>query len=386
MIAAIESAGRVGEGIAIFQCRTTAAAPWLEMKLGKEKQMTAPIRTPADDGLYMPAEWAPHERCWMQWPTRGDVWGERFPETYRAYARVARAIAEFEPVSMVVNPEDEAQARLACGRGIDIVVLEIDDSWARDSGPIFLTDGAGHVGGVHWKFNSWGGKFAPWTNDERIGGEILKTLGMRKYRGPQILEGGSICVDGQGTLMTTQECLLNHNRNPHLTQQEIEQNLALYFGISKIIWLDRGLEDDETDGHVDMIACFAKPGTVLLAMPDDHNDPNYERMSENARRLARSRDAQGRSIEVIEVPLPRNNLRRSGGERLCQSYINFYFANGGIVVPVFDDPNDERAVKILSEVFPDRKISPVPGFEISLGGGCIHCITQQQPAGVPLTA
>lgn len=345
-------------------------------------------RMPVDDGLFMPAEWEPHARCWMQWPSRGDVWGERMPQAYQAYANVARTIARFEPVSMICRPRDEAEVRLACGRGVEIVPIEIDDSWARDSGPIFVIDGKGGVAGIHWRFNAWGNAYLGFDNDAKLGGALLAHLGMRTYRGPMIFEGGSISVDGYGTLLTTEECLLNDNRNPELSRQQIEERLALALGVRRIIWLDRGLEDDETSGHVDMIACFAGRGRVLLHGPDDRNDPNFARMRENRRRLEEARDASGKKLEIVEVPQPKRNLRREDGRRLCTSYINFYIANGGIVMPGFDDENDAIAARIVGEAFPDREVVQIPALDIAAGGGVIHCITQQQPTGkalAPLT-
>lgn len=346
--------------------------------------MKLATRAPADDGLFMPAEWEPHARCWMQWPSRGEVWGEQLPQAYAAYARVARAIARFEPVSMVCRSVDEPQVRLACGREIEIVTIEIDDSWARDSGPTFLVDGRGGVAGVHWRFNAWGNAYWPHDSDRKVGGAILEHLQMRRYDGPMTLEGGSICVDGYGTLLTTEECLFNENRNPELTRQQIEERLALYLGIRRIVWLDQGLQDDETGGHVDMIACFAGPGRVILHMPEDRGDINFMRMRENKLRLQAARDARGRRLEVIEVPQPRRNLRRPDGRRLTTSYVNFYIANGGIVMPSFDDPNDAAAAEIIGAAFPDREVVQVPALDIAAGGGVIHCITQQQPRGEAL--
>lgn len=347
--------------------------------------MKSSNRTPADDGLFMPAEWEPHARCWMQWPSRSEVWSEpMLPQAYAAYAKVARAIRRFEPVSMVCNPADEAQARLACGREVDVVPIEIDDSWARDSGPIFVTDGKGHVAGVHWRFNAWGNAYWPHDKDAKVGGAILERLKMRRYEGPMILEGGSICADGYGTLLTTEECLFNDNRNPELTRQQIEERLALHLGVRRIVWLNQGLEDDETGGHVDMIACFAGPGRVLLHMPEDRSDVNYGRMRENRQRLEAARDGRGQKLEVIEVPQPKRNLRRPDGRRLSTSYVNFYIANGGIVMPGFDDPNDKAAAEIIGAAFPGREVVQVPALDIAAGGGVIHCITQQQPAGEAL--
>ena len=346
--------------------------------------MKLDMRLPADDALFMPAEWEPHTRCWMQWPSREEIWKPNLPEVYMAYANVARSIAGFEPVSMICRPADEAQAKLACGKEIEIVPIEIDDSWSRDSGPVFVTDGRGHTAGVHWRFNAWGNTYQNFENDAKVGGEILEHLGMRRYAGPMVLEGGSISADGYGTLLTTEECLLNENRNPELSRQQIEERLALSLGVRRIIWLDRGLEDDETDGHVDMIASFAGPGRVLLHMPDDKGDLNYFRMQENKKRLEAAKDARGKKLEIIEVPQPKFQLRREDGRRLCTSYVNSYIANGAVIMPTFDDPNDEVAARILADAFPDREIVPVRALEIAAGGGCIHCITQQQPAGEAL--
>lgn len=320
----------------------------------------------------------------MQWPTRAELWGERLPQIYRAYADVARAIAHFEPVVMVARPEDERQARLVCGHDIEMAPLPIDDSWSRDTGPIFVTDGKGGVAGVHWPFNAWGNAYPHYENDAAVGRRILERLGMRVYAGPMVLEGGSVCVDGQGTLLTTEECLLSDTRNPELTRQEIEEILALFFGIRKVVWLGLGLEDDETGGHVDMIACFARPGRILLHMPDDKSDPNYARMMDNRARLTHETDAQGRPFEIIEVPQPAEQFRRTDGRRLCTSYINFYIANGGIVMPAYNDPHDAAAARIIGAAFPGREIVQVPGLDIAHGGGNIHCITQQQPAGAAL--
>mgnify|MGYP003667624821 FL=1 len=338
-------------------------------------------RTPVDDGFFMPAEWEPHERCWMQWPSRSEVWNDRLPQVHAAYAQVARAIAPFEPVSMVCRPEEETEARLACGRDVELVALLIDDSWARDTGPIFVTDGKGRVAGTHWRFNGWGNTYHNYENDAAVGGLILDRLGLKSYSGNMVLEGGAISADGYGTLLTTEECLLNDNRNPELNQQQIEEILALTLGVARIIWLEKGLEDDETSGHVDMIACFAGEGRVLLHMPENKSDPNHARMQDNKLRLAAAKDARGQKLEVIEIPQPKRNLRRSDGRRLCTSYVNSYIANGAVIMPTYDDPNDDVAAAILADVFPERRIVPVPALDIAQGGGAVHCITQQQPKG-----
>lgn len=349
------------------------------------KRLDADDRCPVRDGLYMPAEWEPHARSWMVWPCRLEPWGsaEGLLRAQVGTARLARAISGFEKVTMVVRPQDKDEARMALGKGIEVLELDVDDSWARDSGPVFVTDGREGVAGVHWRFNAWGNKYHPCENDAALGGRMIDALDMRRYDGPMILEGGSIAVDGAGTLITTEQCLLNSNRNPNLSRQQIEERLALYLGVSKIIWLGEGLEDDETDGHVDNIACFAGPGRVMVYAPRSNGDTNDRVMRDNLARLKAARDAKGRALEIIEVPEPARRARHDG-RRLDMSYINFYYTNYGVVMPSFDDPADSEALQVMKKAFPDRRIVQVPCLDIVQGGGGIHCITQQQPAGQAL--
>jgi len=349
------------------------------------KRLDADDRCPVRDGLFMPAEWEPHARTWMMWPCRPEPWGsgEGMLRARLAHSNVARAISGFEKVTMAVKPRDMDEARLMMGRGIEILEVEIDDSWARDAGPIFVTDGREGVAGVHWRFNAWGNKYIGFDNDAAFGRTVIEALDMRRYDGPMVLEGGSVCVDGEGTLITTEQCLLNANRNPNLTRQQIEERLALYLGVTRIIWLGEGLEDDETDGHVDNIACFAGPGRVMVYAPSESEGLNARVMRDNIARLKAARDARGRTLEIIEVPQP-SPRERHDGRRLDMSYINFYFANYGIVMPSFDDPMDAVALEVMTKTFPDRRIVQVPALDIVEGGGGIHCITQQQPAGRPL--
>jgi len=351
------------------------------------RRLDADDRCPVRDGLYMPAEWSDHARTWMAWPCRLEPWGsgEGLLRAQVSVARVARAISGFEKVAMAVRPHEIDEARLAIGKGIEIVSVELDDSWARDTGPIFVTDGRGGVAGVHWRFNAWGNKYKPHEFDAEFGGLVIDALDMRRYDGPMVLEGGSIAVDGEGTLITTEQCLLNANRNPNLSKQQIEERLALYLGVTKIIWLGEGLEDDETDGHVDNIACFAGPGRVMVYKPRSPNDLNGRVMADNIARLKSARDARGRPLEIIELPEPEPQERHDG-RRLDMSYINFYYTNFGIVMPSFDDACDADALRIMEKSFPDRRIVQVPTLDIVQGGGGIHCITQQQPAGNALVA
>lgn len=328
----------------------------------------------------MPAEWEPHSRCWMAWPCRDEVWGEQMDAARTAYADVARAIADFEPVTLVCNPSDVAEASLTLGNGtaIDVVSMEIDDSWLRDSGPTFLLDRNGHLAGAHWRFNAWGQKYQPYSRDAVVAKRILKHVGARRFRAPFVLEGGAIHVDGEGTVLTTEQCLLNPNRNPDITKAQVEQNLRDWLGVSTVIWLPEGIEDDETDGHVDEIACFVRPGVVLALSTDDKSDGNFDTLQTNLDILRSAKDAKGRPLQVIEVPQPAR--QEHNGKRLSLSYVNFYIANGGVVIPAFDVAEDERAFRIIRDAFPNRRVVQVHARDIFLGGGGIHCITQQQPA------
>ncbi|MFO1237245.1 MAG: agmatine deiminase family protein [Alphaproteobacteria bacterium] len=336
---------------------------------------------PVRDQFYMPAEWARHERTWMQWPCRVAPWGspEGMALARQAYGVVARTIARFEPVTMVVRPQDRAEAQLVLGPKIEVFEAPIDDSWARDSGPTFLVNGKGGRAGIQWRFNAWGTKYTPFDSDASIATKILTAQGLRVYEGPLTVEGGALHVDGAGTLLVTEQCLLNENRNPELTRQQIEARLALYLGVLRIVWLGDGLKDDETDGHVDNVACFAPGGRVLLAMPRDKADPNYPAMSDNLVRLHDARAADGGRFEVVELPLPHAVRTRHDGSRLEMSYVNYYACNGAIVMPAFGDKADEEARRILADVYPEREIVQIDAMPIVEGGGGVHCITQQQP-------
>jgi agmatine deiminase len=335
-------------------------------------------RTPADDGFFMPAEWAPHERCWMAWPCRDSLWGEGLAAARAAYAAVAKAISAFEPVTMLANAEELEEAGAQCGPDVSCQAMPLDDSWMRDSGPSFVIDGKGGLAGVDWRFNAWGGKFQPYDQDALTAERLLAQLSLPRYAAPLVLEGGSIHVDGEGTLLTSEECLLHPNRNPDLTRVDIEELLRRYAGVESFVWLGEGLDKDDTDGHVDNIACFVRPGVVMAVTCDDPADRNHAIMKDNLARLAKARDAKGRALEVIELPLPREP-RYLDGQRLALSYVNYYIANGGVVMPSFGDANDAQAFEIVSRAFPGRKVVQVEAGAILVGGGGIHCITQQQP-------
>lgn len=335
------------------------------------------MSTPATDGFRMPAEWSRHARCWMAWPVREETFPNGLPAARAAYAEVARAIAQFEPVTMICPESEVAEVSLACGRGVDVLPLVSSDSWIRDNGPSFVVDGAGNVAGVHWRFNAWGENYKDYQPDTRVAAALLERLGLRRYEAPLIMEGGAFHVDGEGTLLTTEQCLLHQNRNPHLTKREIEAHLRDHLGVSHFIWLGQGYEDDETDGHVDEIACFVRPGVVLTLTTDDTADPNYRVFQDNLERLRKARDAAGRNLEIVTLRTPAR--RDHNSVRLTLSYTNFYLANGGVIVPSFEDPADDEALRTFRRLFPDRQVVPVRALDIVMGGGGIHCITQQQP-------
>ena len=333
----------------------------------------------------MPAEWLPHERCWMAWPCNAKLWGEGLDAARHAYARVARTIARFEPVIMVANPDHCAQALNLCGADVQVLPLSINDSWMRDTGPSFLLDAQRRVAGVDWQFNNYGNKYGEpeftYQNDAATAKRILDHVAARRFAAPLVLEGGSIHTDGEGTLLTTEQCLLNPNRNPQLSRREIEERLKNYLGIARIVWLGRGLQDDDTDGHVDNLACFVRPGVVMALTSTDPQDANYLILQDNLQRLRAARDVGGRSLEIIEVEQPRKRMHR--GVRLAMSYINFYLANGAVIMPSFDQPEyDDAAARVAAKAFPEREVVQVPGGDIIKGGGNVHCITQQQPRGM----
>jgi agmatine deiminase len=356
--------------------------------------------TPSADGFRMPGEFEPHSGCWMAWPERPDNWRCGAKPGQLAFAAVAEAIAISEPVTMGVSDAQFEHCRSLLSPAIRVVELATDDAWMRDSGPTFVVGGDGGRRGVDWIFNAWGGLegglYFPLDRDDRVARKVLEVEGADRYRAPIVLEGGSIHVDGEGTVLTTEECLLNPNRNPRLSREQIEQVLRDYLGAEKVIWLGRGVLDDETDGHVDNLACFARPGTVLLTWTDDEEDPQH-RISRDAReRLEAATDAAGRSLEVVLLPSPgpleisaeeaegvdaaEGTIPRRAGDRLAASYVNFYLGNSRIVYPLLDPRHDEEAAAILRRVFPEREVVGVAAREILLGGGNIHCITQQVPA------
>jgi agmatine deiminase len=329
----------------------------------------------------MPAEFASHERTVICWPARQSLYGELMSMAEDAHAQVARTIAEFEPVSMIVQPGPAVDRAIElCGGRVEIVELPIDDSWFRDSGPIYVEDGDNDRIATDWTFNGWGTKYAPWDQDDLIAGRWAERAGHRSKRIPMVLEGGSLTVDGEGTLVTTVQCLMHPNRNPTMTKLDIEERLGDELGISTVVWLPYGLADDnDTDGHVDNVAAFARPGMLVVQGCDDPDEPDWLRMNVNARWARGTADAAGRLLEVIEIPvLP---FVQIGGERCPVPYGNFYIGNGFVLVPTAGHAADADMLAIIAEQFPDREVIGLDvGPILAYGGGGIHCITQQVPA------
>ena len=331
----------------------------------------------------MPAEWAAHQCTFVSWPVQASMC---YPDDYErvcgGYIGIIEAVAEFEPVTVIVNPEDmEKVQALFSRKNIGFLPVPHNDAWLRDNGPTFVVKANGTVAGVNWKFNSWGGKYPPWDLDDKVASRILEHFGLRIFDAPLVMEGGSIHTDGEGTLITTGECLLNPNRNPGLDRGQIGDYLGKFLNAEKILWLKKGLSGDETDGHVDNVACFAAPGKVLMQVCGDPGDDNYRIVRENLEILKGETDAKGRRLEVIPVEQPPG--AEFNGKRLTLSYLNFYIVNGGIIMPVFGgeaEAADRRAEDTLREAFPGRRIRKVDGRAILREGGNVHCTTQQMPA------
>jgi agmatine deiminase len=361
--------------------------------------MTTLKTLPSRDGYRMPGEFEPHSGCWMLWPERPDNWRDGAKPAQRAFVEVAKAIAPSERVSVGVSAAQFANARRLLPPEVRVVEISTNDAWARDTGPTFVVNDRGRMRGVDWIFNAWGGLkgglYFPWDKDDAVAQKILEIEGCDRYSAPFVLEGGAIHVDGQGTLITTEECLLNPNRNPHLSRDELEKLLRQYLGIETVIWLGKGTYLDETDGHVDNLCAFTRPGEVVLTWTNDRRDPQYEISRDAYERLSDARDARGRRLKIHKLHQPgplhmtkqeaagvdaaEGSKPREAGARMAGSYVNFYIGSKRVVVPLFDPRRDAAALRKLKELFPRREIVGVQSREILLGGGNIHCITQQVP-------
>jgi agmatine deiminase len=350
----------------------------------------------------MPAEFERHSGCWMLWPERPDNWREGAKPAQAVFAAIATAISSGEPVTVGVSAAQFQNARARLPAAVRVLEVSSNDAWIRDSGPTFLIDAKGRRRGVDWSFNAWGGLngglYFPWDRDDEVAQKVLEIEGADRYRTPFVLEGGAIHVDGQGTCLTTEECLLNPNRNPGMSRADIEEQLHRYLGVTKIIWLNRGVFLDETGGHIDELACFTAPGHVALTWTEDRKDPQYEISVDAFQRLRSATDARGRELTIHKIHQPgplymtaaeaagidirTGSHPRRAGDRLPASYINFYIANGCVVMPLYDKRRDAAAMRTLQKLFPKRKVLGVTTREVLLGGGNIHCITQQVPRPV----
>lgn len=332
-------------------------------------------KDPRDFGQYMPGEWTRHSCCWMAWPCRDGLWADA-DATMRDYANVASAIANYEPVKMLVPSRKLDEARRYLGDGVEIVEMPIDDSWARDSGPNFLI-GGDRLAGSDWVFNAWGEKYEPYGDDAQMGKRILERAGAIRYPSWLVAEGGGVTVDGEGTVITTESCFLNSNRNPGRTRKEVENELCRTLGAMKVIWIPGDVEETETDGHVDGIAAFIEPGRVLVEVNPDKTDPHFAVGKVNSEVLASQTDAKGRKLELefIDEGIYHEDVWNGG----CSSYINSYLANGAVIVPGYGYDRDHSAVDTYQRLYPDREVVQVAIHSLSLGGGGVHCVTQQQP-------
>lgn len=341
--------------------------------------------TPAVLGYRMPAEWEPHDATWIAWPHERSDWPGKFETIRWVYGEIVRLLSQVERVRILVRSRDEAEAarKVLAKAGATMEAVEFfnsrtDRSWTRDYCPIFVRNRAGEVGAVDWRFNGWA-KYPNYKADESAGALIARRLGVRTWQPKLVLEGGSIDVNGAGTLLTTEECLLSpvQARNPGLGREEIESELRDHLGVKKILWLKNGIAGDDTHGHVDDLARFVDRSTVVIASERDPLDPNYQPLRENLRLLRRMSDQDGQPLRVIPLPMPQ--LVQFNGQRLPASYANFYVANRLVLVPTFNDPNDRKSLNVLSSFFPGRNIIGVHSVDLVVGLGTIHCMTMQEP-------
>jgi agmatine deiminase len=331
------------------------------------------VTTPRQEGLVQPAEWAPHEATWVAWPSHEDLWQQNLPAARQAFARMVERIARGERVEVLVP--DEAQERLARERlpehNVRTHRVPFGDIWLRDTAPIFLRDGQGAVRPVVFGFNGWGGKYVL-DHDAEVAGQVAALAGGRELRTDWILEGGALETDGRGTFLTTRQCMLNPNRNGARTEAEVEAVLRDWLGAERVLWLGDGLLNDHTDGHVDTVVRFVRPGVVVAMEARTSDDPNREALK------ALVKQAQGHGLEVVRVPSP-GRILDAEGRVMPASYVNFYISNAAVVVPTYASPFDDEAVERIGALFPGRVTVGVDARAILTGGGAFHCITQQQP-------
>lgn len=340
------------------------------------------MTTARDAGFRMRAEWHPHERTWIAWPLSKGVFGNTLAQGRKETADVIRAIAQFEPVTVVIDPNArEGSDELNGEQNVTLLELPLDDSWLRDTGPTFVNDTAGNVAGVDWTFNGWGGLY-PADNDALIAGRILQNAGIRQFASEMIFEGGAMNIDDAGTVLMTRQCFEHRTRNGGPSMSEFEAELSAQIGARKLLWLDRSLEGDSTNGHVDVVAAFTAPGHVVVQVSDDPADPDYAHLQQQLSFLEGESDAGGRPLTVHRIVGPPVS-RKPDGTRRMLSYLNFYIVNGGVIVPQYGfESADSAAIDVLKSLFPDRRVVGVITPTIAEAGGNIHCITQQQPKGI----
>ncbi|MFT3781257.1 MAG: agmatine deiminase family protein [Nibricoccus sp.] len=343
-------------------------------------------KIPLQLGFRMPAEWEPQAAIWLSWPHRKKTWPKAYHPIPAKFAEIAAAISRFEPVRFNVARSLHAVARRELDRAkadmsrIEIFAHSTDDAWCRDHGPIFVkNDRTGEIAITDWQFNAWGGKYPKFKADNGIPAKIAAKLGLRRFAHPMVLEGGSIEVDGKGALLTTEACLLNKNRNPDLSREQIERALREFLGVETIYWLGDGIEGDDTDGHVDDLSRFTPAGGIITAVESNAKDVNYRALRENLERLKSLRTPAGKKFKIIELPMPKPCF--SGEQRLPATYANYLVLNGAVLMPAFrQKKRDAEAREILADCFPDREIVPIDCLDLVLGRGTLHCISQQQPA------
>ncbi|WP_263353522.1 agmatine deiminase family protein [Acidicapsa acidisoli] len=356
-----------------------------------------PASLPRELGYKMPAEWESHEGTWIGWPYNASDWPGKFAAIPWVYAEIVRLLSQRENVHILVHGEAQEQraASILKRAGANLGQVSFhrwptDRVWLRDSGPIFVKNPSGELAITDWKFNAWA-KYDDWRLDDQVPGHVSELLDMQRWQ-PKVtladgtkhrlvLEGGSIDVNGAGTLITTEECLLSEvqQRNPGVSREQLEAAFRDYLGIEQVLWMDRGVAGDDTHGHVDDITRFVGPSTIVTAVEPNTADENHAPLAENLARLKASRTPDGKQWTIVELPLPRPVVFR--GQRLPASYANFYIANGLVLVPTFHDPNDRVALGILAELFPDREVIGIHSVDLVWGLGTLHCMTQQQPAG-----
>ena len=348
--------------------------------------LTPRPNTPAAAGYRFPAEWEPHAATWLAWPHKSETWPGKFQPIPGVWQQLVRRLSRFEPVHISCGGEAVMrQAREMVGDLPNVVLHDwpTNDVWARDHGPMFLvgktSDGTQLPPAlVDWLYNAWGGKYPPFDQDNGIPRRAAEYLGCRRFEPGIILEGGAVDGDGRGTILTTEECLLHPNRNPQLSRTDVEQYLADYCGTRKVLWLGRGIEGDDTDGHIDELARFVSPHTVVCAIEENPKDKNHEPLHENFVRLREMTDVDGNELDIIPLPMP--GPLYVDDQRLPASYLNFYIANGVVIVPIFEEPTDKVVLAHFRKLFPGRDIVGIYAVDLFWGLGAFHCITQQQPS------